>query len=139
MMLQENETGVVEWYMGPYTLSTDRARIDLNHVYRFLAEDSYWARDVSKDFIVRSAYLLDVYVDQAHRGLGLGTWLAQVIQTHPDLKSVTRWLLTTIDAHAVYGNAGFKPIAHPEWLMEVVLPMPEDGAELRSAHAENRK
>ncbi len=167
MTLQQNETGIVEWHKGPYTLSTDRDRIDLDRVYRFLAEDSYWARDVSKDFVARSirgslivgiyhgddqvgfarvitdytrlAYLLDVFIDPAHRGHGLGTWLTQAVQTHPDLQSVTRWLLTTVDAHAVYERAGFTPVAHPEWLMEVVAPMPEQGTEPDASPAENRK
>lgn len=167
MILQPNETRVVEWHRGPYTLSTDRERIDIDRVFRFLAEESYWARDVTKEFVARSvagslalgiycdgaqvgfarvitdytrlAYVLDVFIDREHRGRGLGTWLTQVIRTHPDLTTVTRWLLTTVDAHAVYARAGFVPVAHPEWLMEVVSPTPDQGAAADTLPTENRK
>lgn len=153
MTLQPNESGVVEWVRDGYTMSTDRARIDLDRVYRFLAEESYWARDVTPEFVARSiagslvvgiykgdeqvgfariitdytrlAYILDVFIDTAHRGRDLGTWLTREMRTHPDLTSVTRWLLTTVDAHAVYERAGFVPVAHPEWLMEVVAAAPQ--------------
>ena len=166
-MLQPNERGVVEWHRDPYTLSTDRNRIDTDRVFRFLAEESYWARDVTKDFVARSiagslalgiycggaqvgfarvvtdytrlAYLMDVFIDKAHRGRGLGTWLAQTIRTHPDLTTVTRWLLTTVDAHGVYERAGFLPVAHPEWLLEVVSAAPAKGTEPALPPDDNRK
>lgn len=161
------ETGPVEWHRGPYTLSTDRERLDVDRVHRFLAEESYWASGVAKDFVARSlqgamvlgiykdgvqvgfgrlvtdftrlAYLLDVFIDRDHRGQGLGTWLAQAIQTHPDLASVTRWLLTTADAHAVYARAGWAPIAHPEWIMEVPGPKPLAAAAPDADPTENRE
>lgn len=116
-------------------------------VHRFLSEGSYWARGVTKEFVARSiagsltvgiyfderqvgfarvvidctrlAYLMDVFIDEEHRGRGLGTWFAEAIRTHPDLTGVTRWLLATADAHAVYERAGFAPVANPGWLMEV--------------------
>jgi GNAT superfamily N-acetyltransferase len=142
-----NETRTVEWYRGGYTLSTDRDRVDMDRVYRFLAEESYWAQGMSRELIIRSikgaitlgiytkdrqvgfarvvtdcarfAYLLDVFIDRDHRGRGLGTWLAEMVQTHPDLVGVGRWLLTTADAHQVYERAGWKPVRRPEQLMEV--------------------
>ncbi|CAH1658921.1 GNAT family N-acetyltransferase [Chelatococcus asaccharovorans] len=161
-----NETGPVEWHRGPYTLSTDRDRLDLDRVHRFLAEESYWARGVPRDCVARSiegamslglycageqvgfarlvtdctrlAYLMDVFIDGAHRGQGLGSWLAQAIQTHPDLAGVTRWMLTTVDAHAVYERAGWRPLAHPERMMEVVKPMPR-ASEAADTTIENRE
>lgn len=160
-----NETRPIEWHRDPYTLSTDRDRLDFDCVHRFLSEESYWARDVPRDFVARSiegaiplgiyrageqvgfariitdctrlAYLMDVFIDRGHRGQGLGTWLAQSIQSHPDLVGVTRWLLSTVDAHAVYERAGWAPIAHPEWLMEITRPMPSAGP--ASALIENGK
>lgn len=162
-----NETRAVEWQRDEYTLSSDRDRIDIDRVHLFLAEESYWARGVSKEFVARSlegalafgiycrgeqvgfarvitdctrlAYLLDVFIDQNHRGRGLGTWLAATVQTHPDLTSVTRWLLATADAHAVYERAGFAPVARPEWLMEVVNAAPGNGVASDTSTTDNRE
>ena len=142
-----NETRTVEWRRGDYTLSTDRDRLDMDRVHRFLAEESYWAQGMPRELIARSiegaialgiygndrqvgfarvvtdcarfAYLQDVFIDRDHRGHGLGTWLAEVVRTHPDLAEVGRWLLTTADAHQVYERAGWKPVRRPEQLMEV--------------------
>jgi GNAT superfamily N-acetyltransferase len=142
------ETRTMEWRRDEYVLSTDRARLDLDRIHRFLAEESYWARGVTRDVVARSidgalslgiyreggqvgfarvvtdctrvAYLMDVFIDEEHRGRGLGTWLARVIRTHPDLAGVTRWLLATKDAHEVYQRAGWTAVRHPEWLMEVL-------------------
>lgn len=155
-----NETDIVEWHRGDYTLSTDRARIDMDRTHHFLAEQSYWAKGMPRELIARSirgaitlgvyhvdeqvgfarvitdctriAYLVDVFIDPAHRGHGLGTWLAEAIRTHPDLKQVTRWLLATLDAHEVYARAGWKPVKNPDWLMEVLPPPPRwaDAGEL---------
>jgi GNAT superfamily N-acetyltransferase len=145
-----NETRSVEWRRAPYTMSTDRARIDLDFVHHSLSEESYWSRGIEREVVVKSingsipigiyvddeqvgfarvvtdgmvlAYLMDVFIDRRHRGKGLGVWLAQEILTHPDLARVQRWLLSTLDAHAVYERAGWRAVEKPEWMMEVVRP-----------------
>ncbi|OZI18795.1 GNAT family N-acetyltransferase [Bordetella genomosp. 9] len=145
-----NETRIAEWRRGPYVMSTDRGRLDMERIHHFLSEQAYWARGLSRDSISRSvegsiaigvyadgrqvgfarvvtdcvrlAYLMDVFIDDEHRGHGLGTWIAEAIRTHPDLTAVTRWLLSTRDAHAVYQRAGWSPVAQPDWMMEVVAP-----------------
>ena len=98
-----------------YLVSTDPERLDLGTVHEFLT-NSYWARGVSPDVILRSvsnslcfglyrrgeqvgfarvitdratfAYLADVFVLEGHRGRGLGRWLMEVVLTHPDLQVV---------------------------------------------------
>jgi GNAT superfamily N-acetyltransferase len=64
------------------------------------------------------AYLCDVFVLQAHRGRGLGKWLIEVVSAHPDLQGLRRWLLGTKDAHALYAQHGFTPLASPARFME---------------------
>jgi len=131
-----------------YCLSTDRARLDLDVVERFLRDDAYWSAGLSRATLERAlagslpmglyapdgsmagfarlvtdyavfAYLRDVFVLPAHRGRGLAGWLARGIRAHPELASVTSWLLATRDAHAVYARAGYAPVAHPEWYMNL--------------------
>lgn len=134
-----------------YELSTDRARIDLEVVERFLAEEAYWTRGLSRPLLERAltnslplgiyapdgamvgfgrlitdftvfAYVRDMFVLPAHRGKGLATWVAQEIRSHPELATVTTWMLATRDAHAVYARAGYAPVPHPEYFMRVPKP-----------------
>ncbi|MEM8600860.1 MAG: GNAT family N-acetyltransferase [Bacteroidota bacterium] len=70
------------------------------------------------------AYLADVYVLDAYRGRGLGQWLMGCILDHPGLQDVTRWLLTTQDAHAFYEQVGFERVPFPERFMAVLKPDP---------------
>lgn len=131
-----------------YSLSTDRARLDLGLIERFLAEDAYWSKGLPRPMLERAlagslpmglytpegemvgfarlvtdctvfAYLRDVFVVPAHRGRGLSIWLAREIRNHPELATVTTWMLSTRDAHAVYAKAGFAPVPHPEYYMSV--------------------
>lgn len=131
-----------------YSLSTDRARIDISVVERFLAEEAYWSGGLPRPVLERAlagslpmglyapdgamagfarlvtdcavfAYLRDVFVLPAHRGRGLASWLALTIRSHPELATVTSWMLATRDAHAVYARAGYAPVPHPEYYMTV--------------------
>jgi GNAT superfamily N-acetyltransferase len=136
-----------------YTLSTDRARLDAAAVHSFLVSDAYWARDLSRPNLERAlagslpvgiytpdgqlaafgrvvtdyavfAYLRDVFTLPAHRGKGLATWVATAIREHPELATVSTWMLATRDAHDVYERAGYQPVPHPEYYMSV--PKPDD-------------
>lgn len=58
------------------------------------------------------AYLADVFILKEHRGKGLSKWLMYVIQSHPELQNLRRWLLTTKDAHGLYEKLGWtRPLA----------------------------
>ncbi|MFF8311306.1 GNAT family N-acetyltransferase [Streptomyces lydicus] len=129
-----------------YELSTDPDRLDVDLVHHWLSTDAYWAlgrgretveRAVrgSLNFAVRAAggpqvayarvvtdwatfaWLCDVYVAPAHRGKGLGTWLAGAVRDHLAPYRLTRVMLSTLDAHEVYSKVGFVPFPHPENLM----------------------
>src|SRR4051794_34275340 len=110
-----------EWRRGEYVISTDRARLDLDLVHRFLSEDAYWSPGIARDLVERSirnslcfglydgegqvgfarvvtdraafAYLADVFVVPEHRGGGLGKWLVETVLSHPDLQDLRRFFL----------------------------------------------
>jgi GNAT superfamily N-acetyltransferase len=68
------------------------------------------------------AYIGDVFVLEAHRGLGLSKWLMECVTTHPALQNLRRWILTTRDAHGLYSHFGFTPVKSPERFMELHRP-----------------
>jgi GNAT superfamily N-acetyltransferase len=135
------------WRRGPYTISTDPARVDVDLVHRYLAEDSYWAEGVPREVVERSiehslvfglyegerqvgfarvvtdratfAWLADVFVLKAERGQGLGKWLVECVMQHPDLRNLRRWMLGTRDAQELYRRFGFAELAEPGRFMEV--------------------
>jgi GNAT superfamily N-acetyltransferase len=137
---------------GPpgYELSTDPARVDRELVHRFLRDDSYWARGVSRAVVDRCienslcfgvyhgsdqvafarvvtdraaiAYLGDVFVVAEHRGRGIGKWLIETVMAHPDLQGLRRFMLGTADAHSLYERYGFRPLANPGRMMEIARP-----------------
>jgi len=130
-----------------FQISTDPARLDVDAVHAYLTR-SYWASGISRDLVQRSiqgslcfglyaekaqigfarvisdratfAYLADVYVLEAHRGLGLAKWLMSVVMAHPDLQGLRRFMLATRDAHGLYQQHGFRPIENRRQLMEIV-------------------
>ena len=134
------------WTRDGYEITTDRTRIDVNAVHRFLSEDSYWARNIPFEVVERAirhslcfailrgaelagfarvtsdratvAYLGDVFVLPAHRGKGLSKWLMECICSHPELQGLRRWMLATSDAHGLYARFGFTSMKAPERWME---------------------
>jgi GNAT superfamily N-acetyltransferase len=121
---------------GGYELDDDRPRIDRRAVHAFLSR-SYWAagreRDVNDELIDGAelvvglyrgtaligycrvvsdyrtvAYLADVFVLEAHRGLGLGIALVMVALDHPNLAHARKWFLHTKNMHRLYARAGFR-------------------------------
>jgi GNAT superfamily N-acetyltransferase len=64
------------------------------------------------------AYMGDVYVLPEYRGKGLSKWMMQTIISHPQLQGLRRWILATKDAHGLYQQFGFTPLAMPERWME---------------------
>ena len=133
-----------------FRISSDRNEMDFEAIHAFIVE-SYWARGIPRETLKRAienslcfgvfaehgeqigfaravtdtatfAYLADVYVLEAHRGLGLSKWLMQEILSHPGLQGLRRISLATQDAHGLYARFGFTPLANPEILMEVWNP-----------------
>ena len=140
---------LIEATRGGYMVSTDPARLDINAIHAYLTQ-SYWSPGVTREVVERAAahslcfglyhgdaqvgfarvvsdhatfaYLCDVYVLEAHRGQGLSKWLMQVIAAHPALQGLRRFMLGTKDAHGLYAQFGFTPLANPARLMEILRP-----------------
>jgi GNAT superfamily N-acetyltransferase len=64
------------------------------------------------------AWLADVFVLEEYRGRGLSKLLMSTIMDHPYLQILRRFTLATRDAHSLYAQFGFTPLAHPESFME---------------------
>jgi GNAT superfamily N-acetyltransferase len=135
--------------MSDYEISADRARVDVDAVHAYLTR-SYWSAGIPREIVARAiahsicfsafrdgaqvgfarivtdhavfAYLADVYVLEAHRGRGVSKRLMQALVAHPDLKGLRRMHLVTNDAHGLYAQFGFKPLAAPERHMELHNP-----------------
>jgi GNAT superfamily N-acetyltransferase len=136
-----------------YILSTDGSRLDIAVIHAFFRDESYWAPNITLAQLDRAlarslvigvyapdgqmaafarvvtdyavfAYLRDVFTLPAHRGKGLATWLATAIRLHPEMQTISTWMLATRDAHSVYERAGYKLVPHPEYYMNVPKPGP---------------
>ena len=136
----------MDWHRGGYTISTDRAKVDLGVVHRFISEESYWGRGRPLEVVRRGvenslpfgvyrgaeqvgfarvvtdyatfAWVADVFISPEHRGRGLSKWLMEVILGHPELQGFRRWVLATKDAHELYRKFGFQDLRRPERWME---------------------
>ncbi len=130
------------------TVSTDKNKLDVPFIQNFL-KDIYWAAArtidevqttidasfcfgiyldeeqigfarVVTDYVV-FAYLMDVFIDENHRGKGYASILIDTMMKEPQLQQVKIWRLATSDAHFLYEKFGFTPLAHPEKMMEKVI------------------
>lgn len=133
-----------------FEIDDDIARIDFGVVHGFLAS-SYWAAGIPRDLLERAckaswcfglyapggaevgfarlvtdyatfAYLADVFVLEEWRGRGLSKWLMAEVFARPTMIGLRRILLATRTAHGLYVKSGFKPLARPDWFMEVNRP-----------------
>ncbi len=140
---------VREFHNGPYLISTDRARLNLDLIHQFLAREFWDTEGIPREMVQRSiensmcfgiydgeqqvgfarvitdratfAFIADDFVVESHRGRGLGKWLMQCILGHPDLQGLRRILLVTRDPR-LYLKAGFTPLKQPEEYMEIYYP-----------------
>jgi len=131
-------------------ISTDKERLDVELIHRFLAEESYWAKtrslEQTRTAIEHSlcygvyedgrqigfarvvsdqatfAYVGDVFVLDEFRGQGIGKRLMEVIVADPRLQNLRRWVLATRDAHGLYEQFEFSGLRYPERWMEKTAP-----------------
>ena len=115
-------------------ISLDTAELDVAESHKYLSEESYWARGLSRAVFDKAlqhsmcfggylddiqvsfarvvtdratfANLKDVFVFPAYRGRGYGIAIVQAVMTHPDLLHVL-FTLGTNDAHGLYERFGF--------------------------------
>lgn len=129
-------------------VSTDKSKLNVPFIQNFL-KDIYWAAGrtidevqttidasfcfgiyqdeeqigfarVVTDYVV-FAYLMDVFIDEKHRGKGYSSILIEAMMKEPQLQQVKIWRLATSDAHFLYEKFGFTPLAHPEKMMEKII------------------
>ncbi len=129
------------------SVSTDKSKLDIPFIQNFL-KDVYWAAGrtmeevqttidssfcfgiyldekqigfcrVITDYVV-FAYVMDVFIDENHRGKGYSSILINAMMTEPKLQEVKIWRLATSDAHFLYEKFGFNSLAHPEKMMEKI-------------------
>lgn len=67
-------------------------------------------------------WLCDVWVEETHRGRGLGHWLVETVVGHPEVQGLRRFLLATRDAHRLYGAFGVDALGRPDAFMEIHHP-----------------
>lgn len=130
-----------------YFMSDDKALLNVERVCTWLSTDAYWAlgrpRATIEDSIAASdaygvyapdgeqvafsrvvtdratfGWVCDVYVDRAHRGRGIGTWMVGNLRDEYARFSMRRLILATFDAHGVYASLGFTPLPKPDQWME---------------------
>ena len=151
---------IYEQQLKEFCISTDPSRLDHDAVYKFLS-NTYWGRQRPRPVFDKAmkhslcfgvykkreqvgfarvitdyatyAYLADVYVEEAHRGQGLGRWLVKSILAHPELVPMRRWALITKDAHKLYRGCGFSPLNEPEHHMQRLEPYTAETNRLKSS------
>ena len=136
-----------------FYISTDKSQLDVDIIFDYLSNHSYWAKGRSMETIEKSiknslcfgvynsenkqvgfarivsdyaifAWLMDVFILPGYQGKGLGKLLMTEIMTHEDLQGVKRWGLGTNDAHGLYEKFGFKQLSKPQNMMEFVISNP---------------
>lgn len=133
-----------------YTITSDRSRIDVRYVHRYLSRQSYWARGIPLETVTTSiensicvgvykgerqvgfgrlitdyatyGYLADVFIDEGHRGKGLGKKLVGFILEMEITSRLRRIMLGTKDAHELYIKYGFSPLKTPQSFLEIHRP-----------------
>ncbi|MCE7082577.1 GNAT family N-acetyltransferase [Streptomyces sp. ST2-7A] len=131
-----------------YEISTDPTRLNTPRIHRWLSSDAYWALGRSREkqeaaiagslnfglYRVTSgeqvgyarvvtdrvtfAWLCDVYLDPAERGLGVGTEFVGAVRDQLDGWGLKRIMLATHDAHDLYTRLGFRALDRPDrWMI----------------------
>ncbi len=140
----------MEWQHGEFIISTDKERLQLDVIHKYLSEESYWAQgrtfEHTQTAVENSicfgvyqggeqvgfarvitdkatfAYLGDVFILTAYQKKGLSKKLMEAILADPELQNLRRWILATKDAHGLYAQYGFTPLKFPERWMERPAP-----------------
>ena len=136
----------MEWQQGEFCITTQRGRVSLDTVHRFLSLEAYWSMGIPRETVERSldnslcfsllhgsqqigfarvisdratiAYLGDVFLLTEYRGRGLSKWLMKCVMSHPELQGLRRWILLTGDAHGLYAKSGFTALTQPDRWMQ---------------------
>jgi GNAT superfamily N-acetyltransferase len=145
---------IMKWLKGNYCLDTNKKKLDVDTIHKYLCDRSYWATGRSRETVERSirnsmcfgiyeknrqigfarvitdyatfAWIADVFILEEFRGKGLSKWLMEAVIAHPRLQKFRRWVLATKDAHELYRRYGFTELKKPERWMERRDPQTEE-------------
>lgn len=126
---------------GDFSINTAKEKLDLKVIHNYL-KDAYWCKNIPLKIVEKSieeslcfgvyhhekqvgfarvitdfatfAYLADVFILTEYQGNSLGKWLIKTIVEYPDLQEIRTFSLATKDAHGLYEQFGFKPLAEPK-------------------------
>lgn len=135
----------------PYSVSIDIDTFDFEKIHIWLSNDAYWSKGIPFDVCLKSfqnslsyglfykgseqigcarmisdeatfAYLADVYIQDEHRGKGLGHWFISSIMNDERLQGLRKMMLATANMHPLYEKFGFRALENPEIIMERTNP-----------------
>jgi GNAT superfamily N-acetyltransferase len=136
--------------MSEVIIKTGKGNMDIRMIHRFLKEDSYWAKDISYEWVDQSlahsfcigafvnggqvgfgrvitdyytfGWFADFFVLPAYRGKGISKKILSSILDEPWCKRLRRKMLNTSDAHGLYRQFQFKDLANPSNVLEIHNP-----------------
>jgi len=137
---------IINYAKGNYTITTDKDKIDLDKISN-LFSNNYLNYKKTRDGIIETlnnslcfsifkgenqigfarvisdystfALLCDVYIDEAFRGKGIGTWMMECILSHPNLQQLSKWLVNSNEAKELYEKFGFSYLKNSEGFLEL--------------------
>jgi GNAT superfamily N-acetyltransferase len=142
---------ILHWKYDRYEIDTDPNRLDFQVIHGFLQTSYWaagrpleevvtgWRNSQTVFGVYESiggaqvggarvvgdkatfGWLADVFILPAHRGIGLGKFLIACVVEEPSVHATKRLVLGTRDAHELYKQYGWQPLAYPErWMMRGV-------------------
>jgi len=134
-----------------YVLTANKKKLDLDYLYNLLCVPSrystglpperfapviqnslcfgvfYQGQQVGFSRVISDqsefASIWDVFIDEPHRGKGVGQALLKYIFDHYELRGIFRWFLMTEDAHGLYQKFDFKTEIYNPYIMMKVNPI----------------
>lgn len=133
-------------YLYIYEFDDDKSRLNFETLEKWLSK-TYWSPNIKAEEIkkgslnstmvvgcylgseqvgflrlvsdkTRFGYIMDVYVDVAHRKKGIAKNMILFAIRNPELEDVYQWFLATRGSHSVYKKVGFSPLINSERWME---------------------
>jgi GNAT superfamily N-acetyltransferase len=136
--------------MSEVIIKTGKENMDVRMIHRFLKEDSYWAKDISYEWVEQSlthsfcigafvnggqvgfgrvitdyytfGWFADFFVLPEYRGNGISKKMLSYILQQPWSNRLRRKMLNTSDAHGLYRQFQFKDLANPSYVLEIHNP-----------------
>ncbi len=140
----------IEFDYKGYTITTDKTKMHVDQIHKWLIEKSYWAEAIPYETVKTAfdhsycigiikdgvqigyarfvtdyaifAYLADVFVLEDHRKQGLSKIMLATMLHQPWVDKLRGIRLATMDAQSLYEQFGFVKTQQPERQMEIVRP-----------------